>query len=93
MRPDTETEEEKTVRESIQVWYGINAGPAHCHASSAALLASIVMLLLLLNYWNLLIYLIIVYVDGIMKKVQRDRQELNKLNIYISYEVLNVLLI
>ena len=50
VRPDTETEEEKTVRESIQVWYGINAGPAHCHASSAAMLASVVMLLLLLNY-------------------------------------------
>ena len=26
VQPDSETEEEKTVRESIQVWYGINAG-------------------------------------------------------------------
>ena len=25
VQPDSETEEEKTVRESIQVWYGINA--------------------------------------------------------------------
>ena len=26
VEPDSETEEEKTVRESIQVWYGINSG-------------------------------------------------------------------
>lgn len=30
VQPDSETEEEKTVRESIQVWYGINGGARRC---------------------------------------------------------------
>lgn len=30
VQPDSETEEEKTVRESIQVWYGINDGARRC---------------------------------------------------------------
>ena len=45
VKPDTETEEEKRVRESIQVWYGIN-GSDHQYCSYILLLAPVLFQLL-----------------------------------------------
>ena len=45
VKPETETEEEKKVRESIQVWYGINCSD-HQYCSYILLLAPVLFQLL-----------------------------------------------